>query len=204
MKHPHIPDAPGLAWRPLKAGWQASWRARADLIKRGWPIRYRHLWAATAAEPEPSPAAAAMIHDQCQQLQTEMLVWGRGGVPIDSTFDGTWRSLVTAYQTDEVSSYRKVRYRTRVYYDCLCRRIERDHGDERVQDFKVRDALLWHQQWAADGEHIPLAHSLMGMIRTLVNFGADFLEDDECVRVAGVLHRRKFEQGKAREEHLSA
>lgn len=207
-KPPQIDNTPGIAWRLLKNGWQASWRARADLIKRGWTLRYMHLWAQSPDEPEPSKFSAAWMRDQCQRLQTEMLVWGRGGIPVAGGFDGTWQTLIDCFQTDKASSYRTIRPKSRVFYDTLCRRISRDHGKERIEDFKARDALLWHQKWAAgaDGtpdQHIPIAHSLMGMVRTLVNFGADFLEDDECVRVSGLMHRRRFKQGKPREEHLS-
>lgn len=201
MKHPNIDDAPGLAWRPLKQGWQASWRARADLIARGYTLKYRHLWLGSKEQPEPSAIQIAYIQEQCEMLQAEMLTWGRGGTPIETAFDKTWRSLIVCYQTDKHSNYRNVRHFTRRFYDKLCQRIDRDRGSESVQDFKVRNSLAWHQEWSASG-HIPLAHALMGMVRTLVNFGADFLEDEDCVRIAGILHRRRFKQGSAREAHL--
>lgn len=38
---PIIEDAPGLRWRPCRAGWEAFWRPRTDLAKRGYPIARR-------------------------------------------------------------------------------------------------------------------------------------------------------------------
>lgn len=202
-KPPHVEDdAPGLIWRPIKAGWMARWRARPDLVERGYTPKGALLWSSTAKNPEPSATSITYIAEACQRLQNKMLIWGRGGIPEAVDFDGTWRGLIHAYQTDALSNFRKVRYATRRYYTVLCKRIIADHGDELVQDFKVRDAILWHQKWSEGGK-IALAHAMIGMVRTLVNFGADFLEDEHCIRVAGVLHRQKFKQAKSRDERLT-
>ena len=71
---PHVENAPGLIWQEKGDGWKAIWRARADLVERGFSPKNRTLWTGV----EPSPADAAYISDNCQRLQAEMLVFGRG------------------------------------------------------------------------------------------------------------------------------
>jgi hypothetical protein len=200
---PKIDNAPGLVWRAAKHGWQARWRARADLAARGFEPKNRRLWLSTAERPAPSEAAILDIADQCNALQTEMLVWGRGGVPTNISFDGTVASLAKCYQTDADSPYRKVRFKTRGFYDRLCSRITEDHGGEELSIIKARNLLRWHEDWSAKGK-MSMAHALMGMFRTLVNFGGVFLEDKECERLASALHRMKFAQGKPRTAALTA
>lgn len=202
-KPPQIDNAPGLQWRACKYGWQARWRARADLAARGFTPKNQRLWTSTAKEPWPSETAALAIQDQCNSLQSEMLVWGRGGVPVEIGFDGTVASLARCYRTDLDSPYRKVRFHTRQYYDRLCSRITKDNGDMLLSSIKARNVLRWHEDWSAEGK-VSMAHALMGMWRTLVNFGATFLEDAECERLSAALHRMRFAQGKAREAALSA
>lgn len=207
IKPPHIDDAPGLSWRKLKVGWQARWRPRVDLVKRGFDAKIFVIWTATPEKQDVSALDMAYIADCCGKMQREMLMWGRGGLPVDPMFDGTLKTLAACYQSDADSPYRKCRYRTRIYYDALIRRLVNDHGDDRLIDLKARAFLRWYEDWAT-GEngkrHIPRAHSQMGMLRTLVNFGASFLENEECERLSTVLHRMKFEQGKARTASLSA
>lgn len=119
-------------------------------------------------------------------------------------FDGTVASLIAAYTADKVSPYRKLRHRTRQNYDSLLRRVEKDHGDVRLTELRHRVFLEWHMDWSRNGERIPMAHALMGMVRTLVGFGVVFLEDRECERLSGVLHKMKFQMGKGRDLHLTA
>jgi hypothetical protein len=54
---------------------------------------------------EPNETEAAYIAHECQRLQDEMLVFGRGGLPTSSVsyvFDGTLKALVNCYQTDPI------------------------------------------------------------------------------------------------------
>lgn len=114
------------------------------------------------------------------------------------------RDLIAAYITDPVSPYRKLRHRTRVNYDGMLRRIETDYGDAALGAIKYRTLLEWHGAWSVAGKHIPMAHSLMGMVRTLIGFGLTFMEDAQCERLCAVLHRMRFEMGKPREQVLTA
>src|SRR5258708_7306790 len=118
-----IENAPGLTWRKKKHGWEARWRARPDLVRRGVKPRVYRLLASTAEQPEPTEFEIAYIQDRCGAMQSEMLVWGRGGLPPEQLYDGTIAALVKCYQTDPDSNYKKGRYNTRIYYDTLCKMV---------------------------------------------------------------------------------
>lgn len=196
---PKIENAPGLVLRERLGGWTAFWQARTDLVKRGFRPKIVPLWRGI----EPSPADIAMMSDTCQQMQAEMLVWGRGGLPETGVYDGTITSLAHCYRTDPDSSFRKNRYQTRKHYESLLRRIVDDHGDASVSELRGRDMMRWHEAWAAQGK-IPMAHSLMGMVRGLLGFGMTLLECNECARMCAVLSKQKFQMGKSRNVHLTA
>ena len=92
---PHVDNAPGITWRPKGEGWEAIWRARPDLIQKGFRPKNHRLWSGT----ELSEVEAAAIADTCRRLQDEMLIFGRGGLPSINAFDGTLKALVNCYQT---------------------------------------------------------------------------------------------------------
>jgi hypothetical protein len=181
---PKIEGAPGLKWLRRKAGWEARWRARLDLVRKGF--RPASLGLFRGAMPD--EASISYIQAMCERMQNEMLVWGRGGMPEVARFDGTMKSLVDCYQADPDSRYgtkdqdRALRHQTRRNYDALCRRLVADHGAEKIADIKARILLRWHEQWAEAGK-VAMAHALVGMLRTAIGFGATFLEDEDCARV---------------------
>ena len=195
---PRIDNAPGLAWKPRKNGWEARWQARTDLIERGYAIKSRSIWTGT----DPDETERAYIQDQCNSLQSEMLVWGRGGIPTVDTFDGSLAGLIRCYEHDDDSPLRKLRYRTRQYYRSLCNRLEDDLGTQQIADIKARQLIHWHGSIAAD--HIAMAHSVIGMLRILAGFGATILEDSECERLSGVLSKMRFTMPKPRNSVLTA
>jgi hypothetical protein len=196
---PEIDSAPGISWRPLtRDRWQASWKCRADLAKKGFrPVRC-FIWSGVT----PDATAIQLIQDTCQRLHNEMLIWGRGGFMIEEKFSGTMASLIACYQTDADSPYHKIRYKSKHHYDYMCRRLE-DDITEPLKDLNARSFLRLHEKWTAGGR-VTWGHSLIGMVRILVNFGATFLEDAECERLSGVLHRMKFKQGKPRDVHITS
>ena len=121
---------------------------------------------------------------------------------IATEFDGTLGSLVGFYQTEPYSTFHKLRYQSRLNSIRVSRIIINERGTVRLEDIKARDILGWYEEWTKRG--VSMAHSLMGKIRTVINFGADFLETDKdketCERVAAILHRRKFKLPARREE----
>lgn len=200
IDQPKIVDAPGLTWRRRKNGWEARWQARSDLVRRGYLPKSRQLWAGSQL----TPADCAHITDQCQLLQAEMLVWGRGGIPVIAHAQGTLGSLIEAYQTDPDSSYHKLRYAVRRNHDALLRRIAKIHGTHELAGINARMILRWHAAWRGAENKVAIAHMMVSKLRTLFAFGAAILEDEQCERLCGILHRMRFEMPKSREERLTA
>lgn len=198
---PKIENAPGLTWRKLKHGQEARWRARPDLVRRGYTPKVIRLWAATEKHPEPNEVEIAYIQDRCTSMQSEMLVWGRGGLPIEEVYDGTVAALVKCYQTDPDSPYKKGRYNTRIYYDTLCKMVIRDIGHRRIEEITARDLLRWHEQYA---DRVSMGHSLVGMLRSLSTFGKTLLARRECGDLKSLLHDMRFKMAKPRIERLTA
>lgn len=209
-KPPKIDNAPGLTWKPRKIGWEARWQARTDLADRGYQPKSYGIWKGAW----PTEVECSYISDQCNSRQSEMLVWGRGGLPMVAKFDGTLTGLIRAYQTDQDSSYRKLRYRTRIYYDTLCRALEevvwtdaegvkRTGSETEISIIKARVVMRWHELWLERGK-VSMGHSVIGMLRILTGFGSTILEDDQCARLSGVLSNMRFTMAKPRVERLTA
>ncbi len=207
---PKVEDAPGLTWRIRGGLWEARWRARADLVQRGYPHKNARLWAGEA----PSDIEAAWISDRCKSLQAEMLAWGHGAQKTKiAAFDGTIRSLIACYKTDKDSVYAGRRFKTRQNYDYQMGRIERDTwvhegavrviGDEELEDISARTLKRWHEVWGGGGK-VAMGHAMIGMLRGLFTFGATILENKECQRLKGLMHDMRFAMPVGRTEHISA
>jgi hypothetical protein len=117
-------------------------------------------------------------------------------------FDGSLASLAECYRTHVDSAYQKVRHVTRVSYDGLINRLVDDHGPKKLADLKLRDVEDFHARWSAGGK-TAMGHSLVGMLRALIHFGATVLDDADCVRLSVALHTKKFKLAKPRSERLT-
>lgn len=209
-ERPHVDNAPGLKWKPLKVGWQARWRCRDDIAARGYGVKLQVLWNGT----ELTDLDRQFISDQCNSLQNDMLLFGAGGLPKVGKFDGTVGGLIRCFQTDPDSTYRKLRFKSRQHSDTLCKLInktvwETEDGvsmpveDTPVSLIKGRVPLRLYDTWSKDGK-IAMGHSMIGQLRTLCSFGATLLEDAECGRLSTVLSKLRFTNPKPRNEHLTA
>ena len=196
---PRIENAPGIAWKPMKNRWEARWQARTDLVLRGYRPKSQRVWVGN----DPTPAQIAFIQDRANRLQSEMLVWARGGIEKLATFDGTLGALIQAYQTDPDSTFHKARFVSRKYYTSLLSKIIEEHGDTPISDIKVRTIQRWHEDWSADGK-VAMGHATVGMLRTVINFGLTLLEDEQCSRLSTALSKMKFKMAKPRTERLTA
>jgi len=67
-------------------------------------------------------------------------------------------------------------------------------GDKIVGEIEAKDLLLTHQIWTARG--LTMANALIGMLRTLANFGGTILKDTGADRLSLVLHRMRFKTTK--------
>lgn len=213
INRPEIPNAPGLTWRRRSTGWEARWRPRYDLVERGFDAKSQRLAFFVDGDPVES-GAIVFVQSVCERLQTEMLVWSRGGIPEVSSFDGTIASLAYCYRKDKDSSYQRCRFNSRRYYDSLCHAItsdlfddngtQRTVGDLHVRELNGRLMLRLHDQWKRE-RGITMAHGMVGMIRSLFTFGITLLEDKDCERISNnVLSKMRFEMAKPRETFLTA
>ena len=170
-------------------------------LKKGYLPKTVALWTGS----EPDATDAAQIASRCQHLQSEMLMFSRGIEPIPlNTFNGTLRSLINCYQTDADSPYQKNRYHVRQNRDSLLRRINKRHGHESLSDIKARVLIAWHKEWSADGVRLATGSAIIGQLRALFSFGATLLEDRDCERLCGVMHKMRFQGTKARAVSLTA
>jgi hypothetical protein len=194
-------EAPGLVWRTRKNGWAATWQARSDIVKRGYMPKTVALWTGD----EPNADEAMHIAVRCQQYQSEMLAWSKGLEPISpNAFNGSLRSLINAYQTDADSPYQKNRYFVRQNRDSLLRRIAKTYGHEPLTEIKARVLLAWHKDWTLDGQRLATGSAFIAQLRALFSFGATLLEDLECERLCGVMHKMRFPGPKPRNVSITA
>jgi hypothetical protein len=201
MKPARIPDAPGHIWRKrATGGWECRWQARTDLIEKGFTPKSKQLFVGE----EPNATEIAFIQDTCRRLQDEMLTFGRGGLPEIGKFDGTLRSLISCYQTDPDSRYRKLRYKVRRHTDGLLRRLSADYGNTTLSEITGRKVLEWHRGWTQDGLKTATGSAFVSQLRSLFTFGRSILAVEDCVRLKMVMHDLRFEGTRARKVSLSA
>lgn len=196
--------APGLVWRPRKDGWVATWQARTDLINDGFRPKYVPLWTG----PEPSETDALEIATRCQHLQFEMLAWSRGvELPpevLPDHFTGNLKSLVHCYQTDVDSPFQKNRFHVRKNRRSMLKRIVAKHGETALSDIKARLLINWHKEWSQEGKRAASGSSFIGQLRALFSFGATLLENPDCERLCGVMHKMRFAGTKPRAVSVTA
>lgn len=198
--------APGLVWRKRKrkGEWVATWLARTDIINKGYRPRHIELWTGV----ELDETQAADIIQRCQHQQFDMLMWGKElpppEKPLPDHFTGSLASLIHCYRTDADSPYQKNRYHVRKNRDSMLGRIKRRHGDVELVDIKARLLLAWHKDWSLDGQRMATASAFIGQLRALFSFGATLLEDPNCERMCGVMHKMRFPGTKPRGVSITA
>jgi hypothetical protein len=181
-------------------GWAATWQARTDLVTKGYRPKSVTLWSGV----EPTTIEAAHISTQCQQYQSEMLMWSRGVDLPPNAFNGSLRSLIHCYRSDADSPYQNNRYHVRQNRDSMLRRITARHGTEALSDIKARVLLAWHKDWSMDGKRLATGSAFIGQLRALFSFGATLLEDPDCERLCGVMSKMRFKGTKARGVSVTA
>lgn len=193
-------EAPGLVWRPRKNGWAATWQARSDLVVKGYSPKSVLLWTGI----EPDETDALHVATRCQQQQAEMLMWSRGVELPANAFKNDLRSLIQCYRTDEDSPYQKNRWHVRQNRDSMLRRINTRLGETPLSDIKARVLMAWHKEWSMNGQRLATGSSFIGQLRALFSFGATLLEDPDCERLCGVMHKMRFQGTKARGVSVTA
>lgn len=190
---------PGLVWRMRQQTWTAVWQCRTDIAKRGFKPTVVPLWRGI----EPSEADRLNITAQCEMIQSEMLRFANDQLwQVPAEYDATVRSLIQCYRTDPDSSFLTNRFGTRKHYESLCRRIDADLGDKLIEEIDARAMKRTHALWRASG--VPMAHSLVGMFRGLLKYGATLQKCQHCRTLKADLSDMRFEMGKSRDERLTA
>lgn len=197
---PKIENAPGLVLRPRKDGWECRWQARTDKVKAGFTPKSS---AICHIGPSPNESERNFISDRCNALQSEMLAFGKE-TPTVAAFDGSLGSLINCYQIDTDSPFHKLRFKSRENYLSLMRRLTNDCGDTPLIDINARTLLRWHESWTGVKSRIAMAHSLVGMLRTLMSFGSTILDNAECRRLKTMLGDMRFTMPKARTQRITA
>lgn len=114
----------------------------------------------------------------------------------------TISDLVEVYKTAPRSPYHKLSPASKSHYNVLLNLIGKAYGDARLSSLQRQDFERWHERWS-DGGKVAIAHSKIGMVRNLVGFGTEILQNDECQRLFGILSKMKVEAPKARTERLT-
>lgn len=66
-------EAPGLAWKRHKDGWEARWQVPQDIYAAGFGLKSVRLWRGR----KPTAADRRFIQGHCEKNQTEMLQWAK-------------------------------------------------------------------------------------------------------------------------------
>jgi hypothetical protein len=163
--------------------------------------------ALPAAAPVPVKSAnlAPFAHDErvlrqrCQRLQAEMIAWMSGQRERPMNFDGTFTSLISIYQRDAESPYKKLKPSSRHPYDVYCRMLTVEIGARRINACGGRDARRWFKAWseptdAGGRPRIAAARMAMIVLKTALSFGkacrlpgcAEFKTTIEDIRFQGI------------------
>ena len=108
------------------------------------------------------------------------------------------------YRTDADSPYQKNRYHVRQNRDSMLKRIVAKHGDTPLSEIKARVLLAWHKEWSVEGKRLSTGSAFIDQLRALFSFGATLLEDPNCERLCGVMHKMRFQGAKPRSVSVTA
>lgn len=107
---------------------------------------------------------------------------------------GTLADLIDRYRTDPRSNYNTLRYKVRLNYDNVMRRIadDVDLGLQQVSDLDAAKVQSAYDRWSESGTKVAQGHSLFAKLRLLSSYGTTVLNDDACVRFSAVLHKMRI------------
>lgn len=116
----------------------------------------------------------------------------------------TVAELINQYQTDPVSSFHRLRYYVRRNHTNILKRLADQIGPVELMAVKARDLKAWHLQWSDGGNKLSGAQQMLSQVRAICGYGATMLEDDQCTRIAMILHRLRFPHAPPRTSFLTA
>lgn len=207
------PAAPGLKWRSRAGGRRVPyWVARADIVKRGYPLSTVPLHV-----PDDHPNPAAFLADRCRLLQAEMLEWASGRPAERAIFNGTLGSLIDVYRADQEGPYSKLQQNTRQFYDYGLDLLKAHAGARRLDKVAGRDIRQWHAHLrkpaaltekqitagiAENPERPRRAYAAMQMLRVVIGYGVTE-RLNMCRAIRDVLEEMEFESPARRESQMT-
>jgi hypothetical protein len=196
-------DRPGYKSKRNRDGSvREYWDARADLVKRGYPVkRVRLHYDATL--PGRRQLAA-----RCQTLQAEMLVWAanEGKLPARG-YDSTIGSLCRLFQTDDLSPFNRMKWNSQENVAKTLKVIEATVAARQVGRLIGPDFYRWHALWGkpktVDGPPRPWrAKHAMDVVRQVIAYGVT-LGYDDCIRADLILGKLRFPSPPSRSQKLT-
>jgi hypothetical protein len=156
----------------------------------------------------PLPAGLPLLPDM---LAPTTVPSDSAPVEVDETFQGkpapplpaaaervvgmVLRELVQLYRTHDDSPYQGLLHKTRLNYDTLLMRLEKEHGPVPLADMKYNVLRGWYDKWSAGETKKSMGHAMVTMLRGLASFGVK-LDIKECERLAIVLRTLRVAQVK--------
>lgn len=169
------------------------------------PLRY---WSAQRAHkgapkqplrPIPEDADDTEATRLCQQWTDELLADLHA--QIAPAFDGTIRSLIRIYRTDEASPYHDLKYLTRAKdYDPALRMLDEQVGLRAISLLDGSDFRRWYQVWSKGG--VRRAHGAMRKLRTVLSFGIT-KRLPGCKDAREILAEMRFAAPRPRDERMT-
>jgi hypothetical protein len=181
-------DRPGgLKWRRRRTGPPVPyWFADQKAIKAGYPVKSANL-SAYANDHH-------MLVERAKRLQTEMQLWLRGDADRPVHFDGTFRALLNLYETDQQSTYKALKVRTRRSYDVYLRKLHNQIGSRRIDECDGRDVLRWFSEWRSSKglNRLPRARFVLAVLKAAVSWGV-VCRRKGCAEFQKILNELRFE-----------
>ena len=192
-------EAPGLPWNTRKSGERVPyWRARADLIKRGYQPKTVRLHYDVS-----SPLEMEALASRCHRLQSEMLAWAhRGDARPIPVYDGKLATLIQMYQTDEESPYHELHPNSQKTYSKILRLLLTKVPDAYVDQLTGADVKRWFRRMSGESGKVGYAALTISILKAVVSYGTSKGMDD-CAKLRGQMTATRFKSAPARSERLT-
>jgi integrase len=185
---------PGLQRRKRSGGRVAIyWIARDDLVKLGYQPKSVNLTDLIGFDSK--------IAIECQRLQIDMLRWADEHRQGKVAYNGTIRSLIQWYLTDEHSPYRDLAPKTARNYDQVLAKLNASVGDLLVEDISGADVRGWYRELCAQAS-VGYSYQIINTFKAVLAFGASH-NRAECLRLRAALQATKFEAPEPRRSRLT-
>src|SRR5262249_30264053 len=141
------------------------WFADPKAIKAGYPVKSANL-SEYAGRP-------AELKSRAERLQAEMLLFLKGDMVAGPQFDGTFRSLLSAYESNPESSFNtELKPRVQRSYAVYVRRLTTHIGGLRIDHCNGLDAKRWFKEWRYDPsgkDRLPRARFVLAVLKAAIS-----------------------------------